>query len=256
MTANKVPEISIANVSKSFGSNLVLNNISFKIEANKTTAIIGPSGTGKSVLLKLILGLFTPDSGSITIGDQNICDSRESQKKKIRKTVGMLFQNAALFDSMTLLENIAFPLERNSTFSKKEIAEQAKIYIEQVGLSEYSQHLPGQVSIGMRKRAGIARAMITKPKILLFDEPNTGLDPLVGQDIYDLINEVRENNSFTGIIVSHEIPEVFQCCDKVVMLYGGDVRFNGTVDEFLIDDSPIVKQFTTGSTTGPIQISV
>lgn len=256
MTLTNSPTIQISNLSKSFGKNLVLNNISLEFEADKTTAVLGPSGTGKSVMFKLITGLLTPDQGSIKVGNLSMTDSSENTKTEIRRSIGMLFQSAALFDSLTLLENVEFPLERLGCLSKKEIREKALIYINKVDLEDFMELLPGQVSMGIRKRAGIARAMITEPKILLFDEPNTGLDPLVGQDIYDLINQLRSENKFTGIIVSHEIPEVFQCCDKVVMLYGGLVHFNGSVNDFLVNTNPIVKQFTSGDTTGPIQISV
>jgi phospholipid/cholesterol/gamma-HCH transport system ATP-binding protein len=256
MNKTFVPGISISKISKSFGDHKVLDNISFEIEANKTTAILGPSGTGKSVLLKLITGLLKADSGKIIINDINVCKCGNKDLKSIREVVGMLFQNAALFDSLTLLENVKFPLERRKQLPSAQINEEAEHYLNEVGLSKYANYLPGQVSIGMRKRVGIARAMIIKPKVLLFDEPNTGLDPIVGQEIYDLINELRSNHSFTGIIVSHEIPEVFQCCSKVVMLYNGSVHFDGSVEDFLVNDNPIVNQFTLGSTEGPIQISV
>ena len=251
----KSPKIEVKNVSKSFGSHLVLSNVSIEIEPNKTTAILGPSGAGKSVLLKLIMGLLEPDSGEIIIGNVIVNKVNEEAKKDLRKSVGMLFQSAALFDSLTIYENISFPLLQLKTLSPKEIYEKTVLYIKKVGLEKFSNLLPGQVSIGIRKRAGIARAMITEPKIILFDEPNTGLDPLVGQDIYDLINFVRKENSFTGIIVSHEIPEVFQCCDKVIMLYGGNVQFSGSINDFLDNENPVVKQFIHGSTSGPIQIS-
>lgn len=249
------PSIKIENISKSFSGRKVLDNISICLNSSKTTAILGPSGTGKSVLLKLITGLLEPESGNIHVGSLMMTNSSEDIKQEIRQSIGMLFQSAALFDSLTLLENVQFPLERRKQLTKKEIYILANEYLSQVGLEEYANHLPGQVSIGIRKRAGIARAMITKPKVLLFDEPNTGLDPIVGQDIYDLINKLRANNKFTGVIVSHEIPEVFQCCDRVIMLYGGKVHFDGSVDDFLLNENPVVKQFVSGSTTGPIKIS-
>jgi phospholipid/cholesterol/gamma-HCH transport system ATP-binding protein len=256
MTKPFVHGITISEISKKFGSNNVLNNISFKIEANKTTAILGPSGTGKSVLLKLITGLLKPDNGKIIINEIDVCQCQDKDLKSIREAIGMLFQNAALFDSLTLLQNVQFPLERRKQLSVSEIKELALYYLNEVGLSKYAEYLPGQVSIGMRKRVGIARAMIIKPQILLFDEPNTGLDPVVGQEIYDLINKLRDSHTFTGIIVSHEIPEVFQCCNNVIMLYNGSVHFNGSVEDFLVNDNPIVKQFTLGATDGPIQISM
>lgn len=249
------PKIDIKNLSKSFGTNQVLKDISLIFEEGKTTAVLGPSGTGKSVLLKLITGLLEPDSGIVKIGDTNFSKASSDVRSEICRSIGMLFQSAALFDSLSLIENIEFPLVHSRRKDKSNIRELAAKHLKNVGLDGYENSLPGEVSIGMRKRAGIARAMITEPAILLFDEPNTGLDPMVGQEIYDLINALRETTSFTGIIVSHEIPEVFQCCDNVVMLYGGLVHFSGSVEEFQNTDNEIVYQFRSGETEGPIAVA-
>lgn len=247
------PEIKIDSLSKSFCSNMVLDSISLVLEPNKTTAVLGPSGTGKSVMLKLITGLLEPDSGSVIIGDTNFTKASSEVRSLICTSIGMLFQSAALFDSLTLLENVEFPL----LYSRKKennIRERSRHHLNNVGLRAYENALPGEVSIGMRKRAGIARAMVTEPTILLFDEPNTGLDPKVGQEIYDLINSLRAESSFTGVLVSHEIPEVFQSCDNVIMLYGGTVHFIGTVEEFQSSENEIVHQFATGEVSGPIAV--
>ncbi len=249
----QAPEIKINNLSKRFGSNTVLNRISLTFEPNKTTAVLGPSGTGKSVMLKLITGLLEPDEGDVTIGNTNFTRASAEVRSEICSRIGMLFQSAALFDSLTLLENVEFPL-LHSRRKETNIRERSKEHLRKVGLSDYENSLPGEVSIGMRKRAGIARAMVAEPSILLFDEPNTGLDPKVGQEIYDLINQLREESSFTGVLVSHEIPEVFQSCDNVVMLYGGAVQFSGSVKEFEDSENEIVHQFAKGTIEGPISV--
>jgi phospholipid/cholesterol/gamma-HCH transport system ATP-binding protein len=249
----QAPRIKIEQLTKRFGTNLVLDRISLTFEPDKTTAVLGPSGTGKSVMLKLITGLLEPDEGTVTIGEVNFTRASAEVRSKICSGIGMLFQSAALFDSLTLLENVEFPL-LHSGKRERNIRERSREHLNNVGLSEYENSLPGEVSIGMRKRAGIARAMVTEPSILLFDEPNTGLDPKVGQEIYDLINQLRRESSFTGVLVSHEIPEVFQSCDNVIMLYGGKVQFSGSVEEFQSSQNEIVHQFASGEIEGPISV--
>lgn len=253
MKTQTAPHIEISNLSKRFGSHTVLEAINLNFKAGETTAVLGPSGTGKSVMLKLITGLLEPEEGSVTIGNTNFTQASAETRSEICSRIGMLFQSAALFDSLTLLENVEFPL-RYSKNKQEHIRERSREHLQKVGLSAYENSLPGEVSIGMRKRAGIARAMVAEPSILLFDEPNTGLDPKVGQEIYDLINSLREHSSFTGILVSHEIPEVFQCCDNVVMLYGGKVQFSGSVNEFENSNNDIVRQFASGAIEGPIKV--
>lgn len=237
-----------------FGSQVVLDGINTTLEEGKTTAIVGPSGTGKSVLLKIITGLLEPSLGEVIIGETNFTSASAQTRSEICKTIGMLFQGAALFDSLTILENIAFPLQQNRGIDKHTILNLAEAQLKKFKLEEFRNKLPGEVSIGIRKRCGVARAMIVEPKILLFDEPNTGLDPLVGQELYDIINDLRATSNFTGLIVSHEIPEVFQVCDSVIMLYNGKIHFEGSANEFAECPNPVVKQFISGSTEGPIKI--
>jgi phospholipid/cholesterol/gamma-HCH transport system ATP-binding protein len=245
--------ILIRNLSKRFGNQQVLAGVSLAIEDGKTTAIVGPSGTGKSVLLKIITGLLPADSGDVFIGNQSMTSARSGRaRRKICSEIGMLFQNAALFDSLTIYDNVAFPLKERKELRDREIHVQVLRRLEEVGLKGDERAYPGEISIGMRKRVGMARALITNPKILLFDEPNTGLDPQTGQEIYDLINETQASSGFTGIVVSHELPEVFQVCNRVAMLYQGKVQAEGTVEEFLKLNSPMVKQFIHGDIAGPI----
>jgi len=247
--------ISIKNVHKQFGSQVVLNDVSMEIKEGKTTVILGPSGTGKSVLLKIISGLLTADSGEVTIGEDSMTGASSAEERRlICARMGVLFQSAALFDSMSLFDNVAFPLRQRGGINREEIKERSLARIEEVGMRGFENKLPGEVSIGMRKRIGIARAMVTEPEIILFDEPNTGLDPQVGQEIYELIVETQKNSNSTGIVVSHEIPEVFQVCDRVVMLYQGSVQFDGEVEEFMSSPKEVVTQFRNGDSEGPIEM--
>ncbi len=247
--------IVIENVHKSFGKQVVLNGVSLRIEDGKTTAIVGPSGVGKSVLLKLIMGIMAPDSGEIWIGEDNITQARsEAERNRIRGRLGVLFQAAALLDSLSIYENIAFPLQQLTRLSRRQIHSKVEFMLESLSLEPYAFSLPQQVSIGIRKRVGLARALITEPTTVLFDEPNTGLDPLVGQEVYDLIRSCRERWHFTGVVISHEIPEVFQVSDRVAMLLNGDFLAEGTPAELSHSTDPAVQQFLSGSTDGPIKI--
>ena len=243
------------NVHKRFGSQVVLDNISITIEPGKTTAVVGPSGVGKSVLLKLIMGIMTPDSGEIWIGDDKITAAHsESQKNAIRQQLGVLFQSAALFDSLTIYDNIAFPLLERLRLSSIRAHKKVLAIAESLSLTEYLQNYPEQVSIGIRKRVGMARALITEPKVLLVDEPNTGLDPLDGQEVYDLINACKNQWGFTGLVISHELPEVFQVSERVAMILQGKIIAEGTPSEMIASADPAVQQFLNGRTDGPIKI--
>jgi phospholipid/cholesterol/gamma-HCH transport system ATP-binding protein len=247
--------ISIRNVHKRFGAQVVLNGIDLDIPLGKTTTIVGPSGVGKSVLLKLIMGILDPDLGNIEIFGRSITQATsESERNEIRSSLGVLFQSAALFDSLTVYENVAFPLVERGGFSRKDIHRNVIFMLESLSLLPYASNFPEEISMGMRKRVGMARSLITEPKILLFDEPNTGLDPLVGQEVYDLIKVCKEKWGFTGIVISHEIPEVFQVSDRVVMLLNGNIIEEGPPEVLINSSNLAVKQFLLGSVDGPIKI--
>lgn len=247
--------ISVRDVSKRFGAQVVLNRVSLDIEDGKTTTIVGPSGVGKSVLLKLIMGILAPEEGDIEIFGESITQAKsERERNRIRGSLGVLFQSAALFDSLTVYDNIAFPLLSRTKSSRREIHQKVSAMLESLSLEPYAFNLPQEVSIGIRKRVGMARALITEPKILLVDEPNTGLDPLVGQEVYDLIKTCREKWGFTGVVISHELPEVFQVSDKVAMLLRGKFIAEGTPAELCASSNPAVQQFLNGRVDGPIKI--
>ena len=248
--------IRVKGVSKSFGTQVVLRDVNLTIESGQTLAVVGPSGTGKSVLLKIVTGLLSADAGEVTVGNYLISSSSsESERFHVTQQMGILFQGAALLDSITLYDNLAFPMRWKKKFGEKEIVKRCNHLMEEVGLAGLEELYPSEVPIGIRKRLGIARALACDPDIILFDEPNTGLDPETGQEIYDLIKAVQTRRKVTGIVISHEIPEVFQICQLVVMLYGGNVQTVGTVDEFLKNEDPVVRQFVSGSVDGPIALS-
>lgn len=200
---------------------VVLEKVNFSIPAGKTTVIAGGSGQGKSVTLKLILGLMRADSGQIFVGGNDITKVRGRKLKELRTRFGVLFQGAALFDSMTVFENVALPLRERTKKSEVEIKDQVLSSLEQLELLGHENKFPAQLSGGMKKRAGLARALQLKPEIMLFDEPTTGLDPVMTQEIYQLFARTQEQVGYTSIIVSHDIPKVFNLADQVIVLNNG-----------------------------------
>lgn len=246
--------ITIRNVHKSFGTQKVLDGLDLDIPDGKITAIIGPSGEGKSVLLKHLIGLLQPDSGTVEVDGESIVDVRRSELNRIREKFGMLFQNVALFDSMTVFENVAFPLEEKTSLSKEEIRGRVLSALVDVGLKNIENKFPDELSGGMKKRVGLARAVVLNPKIILFDEPTTGLDPIIKRAIHQLIKDTHAKFGFTAVIVTHEIPDIFDVAQNVAMLFRGKILQHGTSDDIKNSDHPAVRQFISGSLDGPIQM--
>ncbi len=244
--------IELVNLHKSFGSQAVLNGLDLSVPTGKTTAVIGPSGEGKSVMLKHMIGLLTPDQGDVLVDGASILGLRRTELNRVREKFAMVFQNAALFDSMTVYENVAFPLEEKTSFSRDEINARVETALREVGLKEVNRKYPDELSGGMKKRVGLARALLLEPQIVLFDEPTTGLDPVIRRAIHQLIKETQAKFGFTAVIVSHDIPDIFEVAHHVAMLYRGEILQFGTPEEIQGSDHPVVRQFITGSLDGPI----
>jgi len=215
--------IRFENICKRFGDQEILKNLSFEAQKGKITVIMGPSGVGKSVTLKLLLGLLHPDEGKISVNEEVLDTHNEGQMKKLRRHLGMLFQDAALFDSMNVLENVAFPLREHTAFLEPEIASRVKTALKEVGLENIEHKLPSELSGGMRKRVGLARALMLEPDIILFDEPTTGLDPISTAQIGDLVLDLQKARQCTVLLISHDLALTYRIADSVGMLYKGKI---------------------------------
>lgn len=247
--------IDIVNLKKSFPGQEVLQGLNLSIVANKITAIVGRSGCGKSVLLKLIIGLLKPDAGEVRVNGDVLSNLEGSQLNEIRKKFGMLFQGAALLDSMDVFNNVAFPLREKTRLSQDEIKIRVERELKNVGIVGMNGKYPSQLSGGMKKRVGLARALIMEPEIVLFDEPTTGLDPIMKTAIHQLIFDTQRRVGFTAILVSHDIPDVFEIVDYVAMMYEGRILESGTPQDFQNSKNPVIQQFLKGSLEGPININ-
>ncbi len=243
MAESKEPIVQFVGVSKAFGTNVVLEGLSLDIERGQTTVIIGPSGTGKSVFLKLLVGLLEPDEGAIWVDGIDVAQAGEVEIYSMRKKLGMLFQDGALFDSMTVGDNIGFPLRRHSDKSDEEIAETVAYRLQQVGLPGIEDQMPASLSGGMRKRVSLARAIVMEPDIVLFDEPNSGLDPIMSDEIDALIGRMKEELGITFVVISHDIVGTFHVADVVAMLYNGRLLAHGPPGEVLASSDPMVRRF-------------
>jgi phospholipid/cholesterol/gamma-HCH transport system ATP-binding protein len=246
--------IRVVDLHKSFGRQRVLKGVNLELETGKITTIIGGSGSGKTVLLKHLNALVMPDRGSILVDGTDITRLGQRDLNEMRRKFGVLFQGAALLDSMTLFDNVAFPLREKTKLKEAEIERKVEEALAEVGLSGAGYKLPSEVSGGMKKRAGLARALVMEPEIILFDEPTTGLDPLLGKSIHQLIRKMHDEFKFTGVIVSHHIPEVFEFSDRIAMLANGVIVEAGTTAEFMASKNSIVRQFVQGETEGPLAV--
>jgi phospholipid/cholesterol/gamma-HCH transport system ATP-binding protein len=244
--------IEIEALHKSFDGFQVLKGISLRIKNGEVIALIGRSGFGKSVLLKHVAGLMSPDKGRVLVDGKDVATLRGKALTQLRSRLGFLFQGGALFDSMTVFDNVAFPLREKTKLQEKEIKEKVTTELDQVGLSGAEEKYPSQISGGMKKRAALARELVWAPEIMLFDEPTTGLDPIIGHAILNLIDTLHQRLHFTGIVVTHELEKVFKIVDSVAMLHEGVILAHGTPEEIVSSRDPVVQQFIKGDIEGPI----
>lgn len=236
-------KIELKDLRKSFGEQMVLNGIELAVDSGETVTVIGRSGTGKSVLLKLLIGLEKPDSGSIRIEGREITGLSDQDLNEIRKKVGFLFQQAALYDSMTIEQNVEFPLKRHTQLSAEERNRRAEELLKSVGMDSDLDKLPAQLSGGMKKRAGLARALALDPEIVIFDEPTAGLDPVTSAEISELIVDLKKTHKITSIVVTHDISSARRITDRVVMLDKGAIVEQGTFEELEKSKNPVVTRF-------------
>lgn len=251
-TWNKEAVIELHGLSKAFGSFKVLDGVTCRIPKGEITVLMGPSGTGKSVTLRHVVGLLNPDAGDIIVEGKHVPKLNERDLLKLRRSIGMLFQDGALFSSMNLYDNVAFPLRQHTKLSEVKVREIVMQRLQEVGLAGAEKRMPNELSGGMRKRAGFARALVMEPKILLFDEPDSGLDPVRTTLLCDLIREINTKYQATSIVVSHDVGAVRRFADNIGILYKGKMRHFGTKAE--IEDSPdeFVKQFFNAASEGPL----
>ncbi len=246
--------IEIIDLHKSFGGNYVLRGANLKVEKGESMVVIGGSGSGKSVLIKHIIGTLKPEKGAVLVDGVDISTLSENELYEVRKRFGMLFQMSALFDSMRVWENVAFALMRHGKIKENEAKEMAVEKLRMVGLVGVEDLMPSELSGGMKKRVGLARAIAHAPEILLYDEPTTGLDPIMADAINDLIIEMKQKLSVTSVAITHDMHSAYKIADRIAMLYKGTIIEIGTPDEIKNTANPIVRQFITGSAVGPIKL--
>ncbi|MGH2811519.1 MAG: ABC transporter ATP-binding protein [Actinomycetota bacterium] len=245
----------IKNLTKSFGPQTIFENVSFEIPKGQISIILGPSGTGKSVFLKHLVGLLKPDSGEVWVGEHNVPALSEKKLYEVRKKFGVLFQDGALFGSMSIYDNTAFPLREHTKKSESEIRQIVSEKLEMVGLTGAEDKVPGEISGGMRKRAGLARALVLEPEIILFDEPDSGLDPVRTAFLCDLILDLKKELGSTMLVVTHHIPSAEQIADYIGLLFRRHLVTFGPKTDMFASVHPVVKQFLAGATLGPIGMS-
>ena len=247
--------VEVRGLTKSFGSQNIWSDVTLTLPPGEITALLGPSGTGKSVFLKSLMGLIRPEEGECLVNGVDMVKARESQRLELRKRFGVLFQDGALFGSMSVFDNVAFPLRRHTTMSEKQIRQTAMDRLEMVGLVGQEHKLPGEISGGMRKRAGLARSLVTDPEIILCDEPDSGLDPVRTANLAQLLLDVNAQTDATMLVVTHNIELARTLPDNLGMLYRRQLVMFGPREEFLFTDHPVVSQFMSGDPIGPIGMS-
>lgn len=248
------PIIRMEEVSKRFGAQTVLDSLDLEIEPRQTTVIMGLSGAGKSVMLKHMIGLLKPDSGRVWVDGEDVTGLAGEELYRIRLKFGFLFQDGALLDSMSLFDNVALPLREHTRQSAAEVQARVEEVLAQVGLQGMGHKAPSELSGGMRKRAGLARAMVLRPRILLLDEPSSGLDPVMTDVIMALINDLQSEYHTTNVVISHDVEATYKIADRIAVLYRGKIHLSGTADELKASRDPVVRQFLDGQRAGPIAV--
>ena len=238
--------VELKGLRKSFGKQTVLNGIDLHIRQGETLVVLGQSGTGKSVLLKLIIGLQKPDEGSVRIHEQEITDLPLEQLNAVRKKMGFLFQDSALYDSLTIEENVAFPLRRHNHMPQTEQKDHTHKLLASVGIAEHSKKMPAQISGGMKKRVGLARALVMEPDIMLFDEPTAGLDPITAAEIEELILKLQEEHNMASIVVTHDLHGAKTVSDRLALIHEGNILIEGTFKDLQKSKEPFVSKFLRG----------
>jgi phospholipid/cholesterol/gamma-HCH transport system ATP-binding protein len=243
MNDEKHPAIAVQDLRKAFGDQRVLNGITFAVAQGETVAVIGRSGGGKSVLLKLLIRLQLPDSGSIRIADQEVTKVDDRRLNEVRKKIGFLFQQAALYDSLTVEENVAFPLSRHSKMSTQEQGKKVRELLGEVGMDQDRAKWPSQISGGMQKRVGLARALVLDPEILLFDEPTAGLDPITAEEIGKLIADLKQKHQMSAIVVTHDVHGASAYSDRMLLLHNGNIKAEGSFEDLKSSKDEFVSRF-------------
>ncbi len=247
-------KIRIESLRKSFGAKHVLRGVDLSVFEGEILCVIGKSGTGKSVILKHLIGLLSPDSGEIYVDGTSFTAASSDEKARLRSQYGYLFQGAALFDSMNIYDNVAFGMRRKS-YTEEEIEETVPRMLAHVGLRGVESKRPSELSGGMQKRIGLARAIAVQPRIMLYDEPTTGVDPITAGAIDRLIQKMRESFQMTSVVVTHDMPSAYRIADRIAMLFDGQIIFSGTPNELRQTDNALIRQFIEGRADGPMKIA-
>lgn len=247
-----VPAVSVRRLRKAYDDNVVLNDLNFELERGKVYAVIGPSGCGKSTLLRQMIGAETPDEGEVFIDGVNIHAADRKTRDEARRKFGVLFQSAALLNGLTVAQNVALPIQRHTDLPQSTIDPMVKMKLELVGMGSALDKYPYEISGGMKKRCGLARAIALDPAIVFYDEPSAGLDPVMIGVIDKLIRDLTANLEITSVLITHEMPSVFRIADEVLMLFGGSIVFRGTPEQLRRSNDPVVRQFINGDPDGPI----